>query len=396
MLADDALARRNARVLAGAQALGGASPAIVIALGGLVGHSLSEDKSLATLPVSMLNLGLALGIVPAALVMRRLGRRAGYLIGAGIGVLAGSVAAVGVASQAFALFCVGTLLAGLYGAYVQSYRFAAADAASPALRPRVISWVMAGGLVAGVLGPQTVIWTRDLVPGAPFAGGFLGLAVLALASMLVLSRLRDVPPPPAPDGGRGRPLSAIARQPRFLAAVAAGVVSYGLMSLVMTAAPVAMVGCGHSVTLATLGIQWHVLAMFGPSFFTGRLIGRFGKEAVTASGLALIALAALVGLSGIGVAHFWVALILLGVGWNFGFIGATALVTDCYRPEERARAQALNDVLVFGCVAAASFSSGRLLDAAGWGAVNGIVLPTAAAALALLLWGTRRRGAVPA
>jgi MFS family permease len=164
----------------------------------------------------------------------------------------------------------------------------------------------------------------------------------------------------------------------------------------MTAAPLAMVGCGHSVTLATLGIQWHVLAMFGPSFFTGRLIGRFGKEAVTASGLALIALAALVGLSGIGVAHFWVALVLLGVGWNFGFIGATALVTDCYRPEERARAQALNDALVFGCVAAASFSSGRLLDAGGWGAVNGIVLPAAAAGLALLLWGARRRGAVAA
>lgn len=386
---DDTLARRNARVLGAAQALGGASPAIVVSLGGLVGQALATDKTLATLPVSLFNLGLALGTIPAAMAMRLLGRRGGYLLGAICGVAAGSIAAYGIALSTFALFCLGTFVAGLYASYVQSYRFAAADAASPAFRPRAISWVMAGGLVGGVLGPQTVIWTRDLLPGAPFAGSFLAQAGLALVSIVVVSFLRSTPVPSAPPGG-GRPLAEIVRQPRFAVAVAAGLVSYGLMSFLMTAAPMAMVGCGHPVGVAALGIQWHILAMYGPSFFTGSLIQRFGKERVTAAGLLFIAAAAAVGLSGITAAHFWIALILLGVGWNFGFIGATALVTDCYRPEERAKVQAANDFLVFGAVAAASFSSGRLLTLGGWDSVNWLVFPPVILALLLLVWQVRR------
>lgn len=382
---DDGLARRNARVLAVAQALGGANPAIIVSLGGIVGQTIAADKTLATLPVSLYQLGLALGTVPAALLMRRLGRRDAYLVAAGLGIGAGALAASAVSMAWFELFCLATFVSGFYGSNIQSYRFAATDAASAAFRPRAISWVMSGGLAAAFIGPQTVIWTRDLVPGAPFAGSFLAQGGLALLSIGVLLWLRPVPLPP-PARGAGRPLAEIARQPRFVVAVTAGIVSFALMSFVMTAAPVAMIGCGHSVGAAALGIQWHILAMFGPSFLTGRLIERWGKERVTAIGLVLIAAAAAVGLSGLSLAHFWIALVLLGVGWNFGFIGATTLVTECHRPEERTRVQALNDFLVFGSVAIASFSSGGLLHSGGWTVVNAIVFAPVAAVLLVLAW----------
>lgn len=393
--ASEGLAKRNALVLACAQALGGANPAIVVSLGGLVGQVLAENKELATLPVSLTNLGLALGTIPAAMLMRRIGRRGGYLFAASLCVFAGCLAAFGIASASFLIFCLGTFLSGFYGSFVQSYRFAAMDAASDAFKPRALSWVMTGGLAAGIIGPQTVIWTRDLIPTAPFAGGFLGQAGLALLAVLVVSFLRSAPVATVPrssgGGESGRPLSEIMRQPRFIVAVAAGLVSYGLMSFVMTAAPLAMIGCGHPVGAAALGIQWHILAMFGPSFFTGRLIGRFGKGTITATGLLLIAVAAGIGLSGLSIAHFWGTLILLGIGWNFGFIGATSLVTDCYRPEERTKVQAANDFLVFGSVAIASFSSGRLLNAGGWESVNWLVFPPVIVALVLLAWQKTRK-----
>ncbi len=385
----DELAKRNALVLACAQALGGANPAIVISLGGIVGYSLAPDKSLATLPVSMLNLGLAIGTIPAAIVMRHLGRRQGYMIGASFGVIAGAIAASAIAVSSFLLFCLGTLVAGFYSAFVQSYRFAAADTATPAFRPKAISWVMIGGLLAAVIGPQTVIWTREAIPWAMFAGSFIGQGVLALMSIGVVAFLRAPPPQPVMQEG-GRPLHEIMLTGRFVLAAVAGLVSYGLMTFLMTAAPLAMVTCGHSVGEAALGIQWHVLAMFGPSFVTGKLIARFGKEAVTATGLTLIGIAAAIGFTGLSLAHFWIALIVLGVGWNLGFIGATAMVTDCYRPEERARVQAANDFLVFGSVAIASFSSGTLLDASGWTTVNALVIPPVVAILVLMLWRSRR------
>jgi MFS family permease len=386
----DALAKRNALVLAGAQALGGASPSIVISLGGIVGSQLVVNQAFATVPVSLMQLGLACGVIPAAFLMRRIGRRNSYVIGALIGAVAASIAAAGAGSRMFWLFCLGTFLCGLYGSYVQSYRFAAADTASESFRPRAISWVMIGGLAAGVIGPQSVYWTRDLTPAAPFAASFLAQGVLALIAVGVVLALRAPPVKDVKSGG-GRPLPEIMRQPKFIASVIAALVAYGLMSFVMTAAPLAMVGCGHSVGDAALGIQWHVLAMFAPSFFTGRLIARFGKEKVTAAGLLLTALAAVVGLAGLSVAHFWIALVLLGVGWNFGFIGATALVTDCYRPEERVKVQAANDFLVFGSVAIASFSSGGLLSAGGWDSVNWLVFPPVAVALALVAWQALQR-----
>lgn len=388
--------RRQAGVLAVAQALGGANPSIVVALGGLVGTRLAPDAAYATLPVSLLQLGIAIGTLPAAYLMARLGRRGGYLIGGVIGVLAGSVAATGIALGSFLIFCSGTLLAGFYSSYVQSYRFAAADEASPADRARAISWVMTGGIFGGIIGPQTVIWTRDLVPNAPFAGGFLGQAALALVTILVVSRLRSRHPAltllnAPPD--RGRPLRVIVSQPRFVLSVIAGLVSYGLMSFMMTAAPIAMVmECGLSVDSATLGIQWHILAMFGPSLLTGKLIARFGKVPVTVAGLLLIAASAAIGLAGRDVAHFWAALILVGLGWNLGFIGATSLVTECYEPEERAKVQATNDFLVFGTVAIASFSSGSLQSAGGWASINWLVFPFVALALiAIALPGRKVR-----
>ncbi|GAU80374.1 MFS transporter [Bosea sp. BIWAKO-01] len=387
----DALAKRNALVLACAQAFGGANPAIVVSLGGIVGSQLVTDKTFATVPVSLMQLGIACGVIPAAMLMRRLGRRNGYLIGALIGVIASSIAAAGTGSRIFWLFCLGTFMCGLYGAFVQSYRFAAADTASESFKPRAISWVMIGGLAAGVIGPQSVYWTRDLTPAAPFAASFMAQGLLALLAIGVVMMLR-APPVAAVRSSGGRPLSQIMRQPKFIASVTAALVSYGLMSFVMTAAPLAMVGCGHSIGDAALGIQWHVLAMFGPSFFTGRLIARFGKEKVTAAGLLLLACAAVVGLNGLSVAHFWIALVLLGIGWNFGFIGATALVTDCYRPEERVKVQAANDFLVFGSVAIASFSAGGLLNTGGWESVNWLVFPPVAVALVLVAWqATQKR-----
>ncbi|WP_445680760.1 MFS transporter [Radicibacter daui] len=395
-------ARRNLLILVLAQALGGASAPIVISLGGVVGKILAPGGALVTLPVSVYNLGLALGTIPAALIMRKLGRQTGYFVGALVSILAGMTAAGGIWLGSFALFCTGTLMAGLYASYVQSYRFAAADAVGPEARARAISWVMIGGLFAAIIGPQMVIWTRDAIHGVPYAGGFLGQAMLAVLALPVLAQLRlprgaATPGPGAPAAPAGRPLSEIARQPRFLLAVASGVVSYGLMSFVMTAAPVAIVGCGFSVGQAALGIQWHVLAMFAPSFVTGRLVTRFGKEKVTATGLLLIAVSAIVALSGLELGHFWVSLILLGVGWNFGFIGATAMVTDCHSPEERTRVQGLNDFLVFGSTAAASFLSGTLLTAGGWALINTVVFPVVAIILMPLLWRMARgRGMRPA
>lgn len=379
--------RRNLGLLVAAQSLGGASPPIIISLGGLVGQMLSSSPTASTLPVSLYQLGLALSTLPVAWLMHRAGRRTAYALGAVMGALSGLVAAWGIAQSDFVLFCLGTALAGFYGACVQSYRFAAIDAVGePARHAGAISRVMVGGLIAAIIGPQVVIWTRDSLPMTPFAGSFYSQAALALLALPLLLALRLPPAPPKAATHGARPLSEIARTPQFIVAATAGVVSYGLMAFLMTAAPMAMVGCGHSVGEAALGIQWHVLAMFAPSFFTGRLIARFGKRTITGLGLVLIAASGALALMGLALTHFWGALVLLGVGWNFGFIGATALLTECYRPSERAKVQALNDFLVFGTVALASFGSGQLLHSVGWSGINAGMLPMVAAVLGLLLW----------
>ncbi|AJY44770.1 MFS transporter [Martelella endophytica] len=381
----------NIRILTIAQALGGAGPPIVISLGGIVGKTLASDPAFATIPVSLYNVGVAVGTLPAAYIMRRFGRRHGYVFGALIGIFGGLLAATAITIETFALFALATVLIGLFGAYIQSFRFAATDSVAAEHRATAISRVMVGGLAAAIIGPQVVIWTSDAIPGVPYAASFIGLSILAFLTLLLATRLKPVAAAaPTPASG-GRPLSKIVRAPRFILAAATGVVSYALMAFIMTATPLAMVACGHSVGQATLGIQWHVLAMFGPSFFTGRLIARFGKERIAATGLALIAGCAVIALSGLAVANFWLALVLLGVGWNFGFIGATAMIADCHTPEERGKVQGLNDFLIFGSTATASFLAGALVHIDnGWSLMNWLVFPaTLAVFLPLLAVGRR-------
>ncbi|MHA7773405.1 MFS transporter [Roseibium sp. M-1] len=385
---DDSLAKRNALLLGLAQAMGGAAASIVIATAPIVGYQMLEtDKSLATLPVSAMVLGTAFGTIPAGMIMRRYGRRTGFMGASLLGALSGLLAAFAIFQDEFLLLALACCLSGFAGAFVQQYRFAAADTASDAFKPKAISWVLAGGVLAGVVGPQTVIHTKSLFEPILFAGTYLAMSGLALVAFVLLAFIR-IPKPPRLSHSQagGRPLRQIVSQRRFVVAAACGICSYALMSLVMTATPLAMIGCGLSSDDATLGIQWHVLAMFGPSFFTGNLIARFGKERIVSIGLLLLAGCAIVALSGIELAHFWAALVLLGLGWNFGFIGATAMLTDTYRPEERNLVQAVNDFLVFGFVAAASFSSGALLNTYGWSTVNILVFPFVVLCLILLGW----------
>jgi len=383
-ISDDARARSNVVRLAAAQALTGANSAVIFATGSIVGATLAPDVSLATVPLSMFVLGLATGTLPTGAISRAYGRRVAFIIGTGFGVLTGLLGALAILRGSFALFCCATFLGGLYGAVSQSYRFAAADGASPAFRPKAVSWVMAGGVFAGVLGPQLVQWTMDIWPPFLFAFSFLMQAAVALVAMAILSGV-DAPKPAPADLHGGRPLLEIVRQPRFIAAAICGIVAYPTMNLVMTSAPLAMKICGLSVSDSNFGIQWHIVAMYAPSFFTGSLIARFGAPKVVAAGLLLEAGAATIGLSGITALHFWATLIVLGIGWNFGFVGASALVLETHRPQERNKVQAFNDFLVFGMMAVGSFSSGQLLANYGWSAVNLVVFPPVLLGLAVLL-----------
>lgn len=388
--ADDHLARRNALVLAVTQALAGGNSTVLVATAGIVGTMLAPDKSLATLPISIYVLGMWMGTLPLGALARRLGRRNALQIGTVCGVLTGLICCLAVLQGSFLLFNVGAVFSGLYASAHQSYRFAAADTASEAFRPKAISWVLFGGVVAAVVGPQLVIATQDLWPPYLFAATYVGQSALALISAGVLMFTNIPKPPPRSAAGDGRPLGEIAKQPRFVVAVACGVAAYSTMNLLMTSAPLAMVMCNHSVTDATLGLQWHVLGMYAPSFATGALISRFGLERITGAGLALIIVAAVIGIAGISLWHFWIALALLGVGWNFAFIGATTMVTHCHRPNERNKVQAFNDFLVFGSMAIGSFSSGALLVSFGWSMVNEVAFPVVLAATALLVWGALR------
>ena len=392
---DDRVARRNALVLAAAQALAGANNTVIVATGGIVGAVLAPDPGLATLPISVMVLGMWAGTLPLGALCKAIGRRSALQVGSVFGVLCGLIACLAVLRGSFALFILGAFCAGLYAAAHQSYRFAATDAASDGFRPKAVAWVLAGGVFAGVLGPQLVIATKDVWPPL-FAATYLAQAVVAALAALVLTLVKIARPVVRRDVSGGRPLAEIVRMPRFVVAVAVGVASFAMMNLVMTSAPVAMVGCGHSVADATLGIQWHVLGMYAPSFFTGALILRFGLERIMLLGLVLIAVSAGIGLAGQTVAHFWSALVLLGIGWNFAFVAATTMVTQCHHPGERNKVQALNDFLVFGAMAIASFSSGQLLAAAGWSAVSGVVLPVVAVAGALLIWLALRQRLRPA
>ena len=391
----DARARSNVWRLAAAQALTGANAAVIFATGAIVGATLAPNPALATLPLSIYVVGLALATLPTGAIARRYGRRVAFMIGTGCGALCGVTSSLAILYGSFALFCLGTLLGGIYGAVAQSYRFAAADGASVAYRPRAIALVMAGGVFAGVLGPQLVQWTMDLWPPFLFAFSFAVQAIVALIAMAVLAGV-DAPPPPPAERSGGRPLRVVARQPRFVVAVICGVVSYSIMNLMMTSAPLAMQMCGLSISDSNHGIQWHIVAMYGASFVTGPLIARFGALPVAAIGLVLEAVAALIDLSGTSALHFWSGLIVLGVGWNFGFVGASAMVLETHTEQERTKVQSFNDFLVFGTMAAGSLLSGTLLTSFGWTMVNIVVFPPILVALVVLIWLERRhRAATP-
>jgi predicted MFS family arabinose efflux permease len=387
---DDDLARRNARILALAQALAGANNTVIVATGGIVGAMFAPDKGLATLPITMMVLGMWIGTVPVGLLSKAFGRRFALQTGSVFGVLSGFVSCYAVVHGSFLIFLAGTFCGGLYASAHLAYRFAATDTASEAFRPKAVSWVLAGGVLAAIIGPQLVIFTKDIWQPYLFAATFVAQSCAAVLAAIVLSFVRIPRLPPQQHERPARPLAQIARTPAFVVAVILGVVSYSMMNMVMTSAPLAMVGCGHSVSDASLGIQWHVLAMYAPSFVTGTLIVRFGAERVAAAGLILLFAAASVAIAGITVAHFWSALALLGVGWNFAFIGATTMIGATHLPSERNKVQSLNDFLIFGSMAVASFSSGKLLEVIGWIAVNEMLFPVVAIAGALLIWQMAR------
>src|ERR1700730_338631 len=394
-ISDDARARSNVVRLAGAAGTNRADFAGVFATGSIVGATLAPDISLATVPLSMYVVGMAAGRLPTGAVSRTYGRRVAFIIGTGCGVLTGLLGSFAILRESFVLFCCATFLGGLYGAVSQSYRFAAADGSSAAHRPKAVSWVMAGGVFAGVLGPQLVQWTMDVWPPYLFACSFVAQAVVAVVAMAVLSGV-DAPRPAPSDLHGGRPLFTIARQPRFVAAALCGIISYPMMNLVMTSAPLAMKMCGLSVSDSNFGIQWHMVAMYGPSFFTGSLIARFGAPRIVALGLALEAVAAIIGLTGITAPHFWATLMVLGLGWSFGSVGASALLLETHLPQEKNKVQAFNDFLVFGTMAIGSFSSGQLLANYGWDAVNLVVFPPVLLGLAVLVVASfaKRRAAL--
>lgn len=372
-------ARRTALILAASQAIIGSAAPIAISMGALAGqYLLGSDKSLATAPITGFNIGVALGALPAAAIIRGMGQRGGFMTGTIVTALGGLVATLALYQGSFWLFAFGLLTIGVGGAFVQQFRFAAADNAPPEFKARAISFVLAGGIVTAILGPQIVIFTRESFAPVMFAGSFAAILPLAAIGAVILSFLRL----PAKAFGKvevaasdARPLAEIVAQPRFVAALFCAVGSYALMSFVMTGAPLAMVGCGLSETDATLGISWHVMAMFAPSFFTGSLIHRFGPERIVATGLILLIGCAIVALSGLALWQFWTSLILLGLGWNFGFIGATAMVSASYRPSEKGKVQGFHDFVLFGSVACASLMSGMVYNAWGWEMLNWMIFP---------------------
>ncbi|MCW9035002.1 MAG: MFS transporter [Rhodospirillales bacterium] len=367
--------KRNVALLAMSQALFTTSQATLIILSGLVGHALSINKALATLPVSSVVLAAALTTIPASLYMHKVGRRRGFLTGAAFGIVGSLIAAYSIWISSFWLFVFGTFVIGINGGFAPFYRFAAADAASGAFKSKAISYVVSGGLVAAFIGPLMVRMTTDLFEPVMFLGTYVSLIGVALIAMAVLAFLQIPPLSEEEKATKGRPLLQIIRQPVFIVAVIGGMVGYGIMSLIMTAAPLAIVGCGYGVNEAATVIQWHIVAMFAPAFFTGSLISRYGVLNIMLVGMILLAGCVAVALSGLDVMNFTVALIALGLGWNFSFVGASTLVTEAYEPSERAKVQAINDFLVFGTVAVGSLGSGALLHFSGWDMVQYVALP---------------------
>jgi MFS family permease len=384
--------KKNVFLLACSQALLLTSGVTLISIGALAGYALAADKRFATLPSATYVIGSLIGTMPASIWMRRVGRRAGFLTGGAFGLTGSALAAFAMVSSSLAMLCAATMLLGVYNAFGQYYRFAAADAATGDFKARAISYVLAGGLVGGIVGPEISKFTRDLmVP--PYAASYASIFVFALVGMAVVSRLAIPSIKDEAAQGAARPLSRIVVQPVFIVAASVAALGYGTMNLLMTATPLAMGFSGHSYDDAATVIASHVVAMFAPSFFTGSLIKRYGVANVMLAGVVLLFACTATALSGEHVMHYWGALVLLGIGWNFTYIGGTTLLTEAYRPAERAKAQGVNEITIFTVQAISAFSSGVLVNSQGWRVLNLVALALTGAAGLALAWlalGIRR------
>ena len=385
---------RNVGLLSGCFALTITGNVILVAVTALVGYQLADDKSLATLPAALMWLGTAAATAPASFLMRRVGRRPGFMVGASIGMAGAALAALAVRNWNFTLLCLGIALIGAYNGFCYYLRFAAPESAPDAYRSHAISLVLAGGVVAALMGPWLAEASRDLIATHTFMGAFATIGGLAVA-VFVLVAFVDIPKPSAEALRGGRSLGEIARQPMFIVAVIGGVVAYGVMILVMTVTPLAMVAKNYAFGDAALVIQLHVLGMYLPSFVTGHLIRRFGVLSVMVWGAALLLLCFAVALMGETMPHFWISLTLLGVGWNFLYIGGTTLLTEVHTVAERAKVQAVNEFVIFGVAGLASFLSGSLHHFFGWSALNVFAVPPVLVVLGVTLWFARQRRAVP-
>lgn len=376
--------KRNVALLALGQAVMMSGGVLLVATGSLIGKHLADQPALSTLPVALQMVASVAVAIPASLLMARIGRRAGFMLSALLAILGGALATYSVVNESFLLFSLAAVLIGVFTGFGNYFRFAAVDASTTEYRARAVSYVMAGGVIAALLGPNLAHWGEWIVPGVAFAGGYVLLSLLYALVFLALALL-DIPRPPA-FAVAGRTLTHIMRQPRFVVAVIAGAGGFAIMALVMTATPLAMADCGYPYPQTSFVIEWHVLGMFVPSFFTGRLIQRFGLFSVMMTGAVLYLCTIAINLAGITVSHFWWALLLLGIGWNFLFIGATNLLTTVYRPEEQAKVQAANDFLVFGITALAVLFAGKVQVELGWRTVNMGVLPAIVLVIGALLW----------
>jgi len=366
--------KRNVVLLALSQAVLITGTSLLLASCALVGMNLSSTKALATLPLALLFLAQMATTIPASLYMQRVGRRLGFMTSSVFGMAGAAIATVGVIEAEFSTFCLGAILIGVFNGFGQYYRFAAADTAPEEYRSRAISYVLAGGLIAAFAGPNLAKWSRQLLPGE-FAGSYAILTGIYLLAFSIAFFLTIPKPGATTRSAGGRPLAEIARQPAYLVAVASAMVGYGVMNFIMIATPLAMHGYAHPFSDTAFVIQWHVFGMFVPSFFTGHLIRKFGTANIMLAGVVLLGLCVGINFTGTTVIHFWSSLIFLGLGWNFLFVGATTQLTETYSPGEKAKAQALNDFIVFGTVTLTSFSSGAVQNILGWETINMAVIP---------------------
>jgi MFS family permease len=383
-------AKRNAVILSAAQAVNGSMGPIAISMGAWGGAYLHpQNIALATLPVAAYSVGTALFAFPVGMITKALGRRNGFILGSLMGVIGAMLAAYALSTKSFFLFGLGFSCLGAASAFVQQYRFAAADHGSDHFKSKAISWVLTGGVFAAILGPQIAMRTKDMLSPTPYAGAFIALAallVVGIAVLTTLTPLRDHPDDQPATLTPSRPLRTILKQPKFIVALLCAISSYGLMTFMMTGATLAMTNHGHSQNHAVMGIQWHVLAMYAPSYFTGLLLVRFGKPAVISTGLLLLIACSGIALAGVDLWNFWGSLVLLGLGWNFGFIGATALLGETYFESEKNKVQGLHDCILFSFVTTASLMSGAVLHLFGWTTIAIILLPVSLISLLSLVF----------